>query len=80
MEQFINPIESSLLTDLLGLYTCDLTRDTHTPGHVQCLPCAKQAIIFAIVRYQKLDALYRDQALASLSTQPVFEDSGRTPR
>ena len=25
----INPIERSLLLDLLGLYTCDLKRDKH---------------------------------------------------
>lgn len=31
-EQLINPIERSLLTDLVGLYTCDLKTEKHLRG------------------------------------------------
>ena len=56
---FINPIERSLLSDLLGLYTCDLERERHLPGHARCLACSKEDIIRAISRYIALDASNR---------------------
>jgi len=68
MDQFINPVESNLLHDILGLYEWDLRSDSHTPGHGQCLACAKQAIIVAITRYEELDALHRERAAASLAS------------
>lgn len=54
-ERFINPIERSLLTDLVGLYTCDLTTEEHLPAHELCLACSKEAIVKAILAYQSLD-------------------------
>ncbi len=60
-EQFINPIERSLLTDLVGLYTCDLTTEKHLPTHTLCLACSKEAIVRAILAYQSLDARLRAQ-------------------
>jgi hypothetical protein len=68
VDQFINPIERSLLHDLSGLYACDLETDSHTHGHGQCLVCAKQAIIVAITRYEELDALYRERAAVSVAS------------
>ncbi len=52
----INPIERSLLTDLVGLYTCDLTRESHETGHLRCIPCSKEAIVHAISLYRELRA------------------------
>ncbi len=54
-DKLINPIESSLWSDLVDLYTCDLTREKHLPGHSRCLACSKQDIIRAILRYRDLD-------------------------
>ncbi len=34
-DSFINPIERSLLADLVGLYTCDLSRESTSP--VMCV-------------------------------------------
>ncbi len=58
----INPIERSLLTDLVGLYTCDLSRESHQPCHVRCIACSKEAIVRAISRYRELDAHWRDRS------------------
>jgi hypothetical protein len=58
-DSFINPIERSLLTDLVGLYTCDLSREPHQPCHVRCIACSKEAIVRAISRYRELDAQAR---------------------
>lgn len=58
-EQLINPIERSLLTDLVGLYTCDLETERHIPGHLLCLACSKEAIVRAILAYQFLDDCLR---------------------
>ena len=60
-ERFINPIERSLLTDLVGLYTCDLSTEKHLPAHELCLACSKEAIVKAIVAYQSLNAQVRVQ-------------------
>ena len=60
-EQLINPIERSLLTDLVGLYTCDLKTEKHLPAHALCLACSKEAIVRAILAYQSLDARLRAQ-------------------
>lgn len=64
MEQFINPIERSLLTDLVGLYTDDLASEGHAESHHECLACAKQAIIDAIAAYERLDSIHRARAKA----------------
>lgn len=53
--EFINPIELSLLTDLVSLYICDLKRELHESSHAQCIPCSKEAIVRAISRYRELD-------------------------
>jgi hypothetical protein len=60
--QFINPIEDSLLEDLVGLYRCDLMREKHSLLHVRCLACSKQAIISAVLRYRALNSLYLSRA------------------
>ena len=60
-ERFINPIERSLLTDLVGLYTCDLETEEHLPAHALCLACSKEEIVRAILAYQSLDARLRAQ-------------------
>jgi hypothetical protein len=60
-EDRINPIEHSLLTDLVGLYTCDLKRESHRACHTRCIACSKQDIIRAISRYRELDVLARSQ-------------------
>ena len=60
-ERFINPIERSLLTDLVSLYTCDLSTEEHLPAHELCLACSKEAIVKAIVAYQSLDACLREK-------------------
>jgi phosphoribosyl-dephospho-CoA transferase len=67
-DSFINPMERSLLTDLVGLYTCDLSREPHQPCHARCIACSKEAIVRAILHYRELDALERAQAL--LQPQP----------
>ena len=54
-DNFINPIERSLLTDLVGLYTCDLSREQHQYCHVRCIACSKAAIVRAISKYRELD-------------------------
>jgi hypothetical protein len=58
-EKFINPVESALLSDLVDLYTCDLARQGHLPGHSGCIACSKEEIVSAILRYRDLDALTR---------------------
>ena len=58
-ESFINPIERSLLSDLVGLYTCDLTRESHQACYARCIACSKKAIVRAILRYQMLDECMR---------------------
>jgi hypothetical protein len=71
-ERRINPIERSLLMDLVGLYTCDLSREFHQKNcDENCIACSKQAIITAIDRYRRLDAeLKIVPAPASLATVP----------
>lgn len=69
-ERFINPIERSLLTDLVGLYTCDLTTEEHLPAHTLCLACSKEAIVRAILAYQSLDARLRAQKEQEPSKPP----------
>ncbi len=69
--KFINPIESSLLSDLVDLYTCDLTREKHLPGHLRCLACSKQDIIKAILRYKDLDAYARQSVNCVQPAQTV---------
>lgn len=61
-DTFINPVERSLLTDLVGLYTCDLTREPHQFCREGCIACSKLAIVHAIDRYRKLDADARVRA------------------
>lgn len=61
-DQLINPIENSLLEDLVGLYMCDLKREKHSLLHVRCLACSKQAIISAVLRYQALNSFYISRA------------------
>jgi len=63
-DSFINPIERSLLTDLVGLYTCDLSRELHQPCHVHCIACSKEAIVRAISHYRELDAHARSQNIS----------------
>lgn len=55
----INPIERSLLSDLVGLYTCDLRREVHRISHDRCIPCSKEAIVRAITSYCELDKQVR---------------------
>lgn len=57
--KFINPVESSLLTALVDLYSSDLAREQHLPEHSNCLACSKEDIIRAISQYRKRDALAR---------------------
>ena len=71
IEDYINPIERSLLADLVDLYTCDLTVEKHKPAHGQCLACSKEAIVQAILTYQDLDARLREQEL--LANKQAFE-------
>lgn len=68
-DKFINPIERSLLNDLVDLYTCDLTREAHLPGHFHCIACSKEEIIRAILHYRELDERARVQSFALL--QPL---------
>lgn len=82
-DEFINPVESALLSDLVDLYTCDLARHGHLPGHSGCIACSKEEIVTAILRYRDLDALTRVAwpRLSSTSTsceslKPLFESSG----
>lgn len=63
-ERYINPIERSLLNDLVGLYTCDLSTEEHLPEHELCLACSKEAIVRAILAYQSLDAKLRAQEIS----------------
>jgi hypothetical protein len=65
VDQLINPIENSLLLDLLGLYRCDLSRGKHSLRHSRCVACSKQAIIDANCQYRRLDAFHREQAASS---------------
>ena len=51
----INPIERSLLSDLVGLYTCDLKQAVHLACHARCIACSKEAIVRAIFKYRELD-------------------------
>lgn len=54
MNQFINPIEESLLTDLVSLYSSDLQIQAHTDCHERCSACSKQQIIEVINRHRNL--------------------------
>jgi hypothetical protein len=65
MNQFSNPIENSLLQDILHLYACDLERDAHTGGHFECLACSRLAIIDAINQHNNLIGLLVKKFLAS---------------
>lgn len=65
-DNYINPIECSLLADLVGLYTCDLKREQHRDSHINCIACSKQEIIRAIERYRELDSMARKFALLPL--------------
>jgi hypothetical protein len=58
-DNYINPIERSLLADLIGLYACDLRREPHRDNHIDCIACSKQEIIRAIERYRELDSMAR---------------------
>jgi len=69
-DRFINSIERSLLTDLVGLYTCDLSREPHQICHVRCIACSKEAIVRAISYYRELDAVERDRAIDPSSPFP----------
>ena len=69
-ERLINPIERSLLTDLVSLYTCDLSTEEHLPAHELCLACSKEAIVKAIVAYQSLDACLRAEQKPSPPKPP----------
>ena len=71
IEDYINPIERSLLTDLVDLYTCDLSVEKHEPSHGHCLACSKESIVRAILTYQDLDARLREQEL--LANRQAFE-------
>lgn len=59
---YINPVERSLLEDMLALYGDDLTRERHLVHHDRCLVCAKEQLIVSILQYQKLDASLRQSA------------------
>jgi len=59
MTDCINPVERSLLEDMLALYGDDLTREQHLVHHDCCLVCCKEQLIQAILQYQKLDASLR---------------------
>ncbi len=52
---FINTIEAALLSDLLNLYSDDLTREGHTCPLEECPACSKQFLIAAIIRHQSLN-------------------------
>lgn len=52
---FSNPIEQSLLNDLMSLYRDDLTREFHETTHETCPACSKEALIAAIHNHQKLN-------------------------
>jgi hypothetical protein len=54
MDRLINAIESSLLDDLINLYQCDLRREAHQACHVECLVCAKLAIVDSIEQYRAM--------------------------
>ena len=69
-ERFINPIERSLLTDLVSLYTCDLSTEDHLPVHELCLACSKEAIVRAILAYQSLDAQVRAKLMQEPEQSP----------
>ncbi len=69
--EFINPVELSLLTDLVSLYTCDLKRELHEYRHARCIACSKEAIVQAISRYRELD---EDSRARNLSTLPAPAD------
>lgn len=58
-EGFINPIEQSLLCDLVGLYSCDLVSELHQEQHERCIACSKQGILQAIAHYRELDRWMR---------------------
>lgn len=79
-ERFINPIERSLLSDLVGLYTCDLSTEVHLPLHGQCLACSKEAIVEAILAYQSLDALIRAEQEQEKPEQDQAELDHSPPR
>lgn len=73
MKDFINPVESSLLQDLLALYGDDLTRERHLLQHDSCLVCCKERLISSILQYQQLDASLRQSV--SLPDLPLPSDS-----
>jgi hypothetical protein len=68
---FINPIERSLLSDLVGLYTCDLTRELHVRCHARCIACSKEAIVRAISRYCELDEYSRARNFSVSPAPPI---------
>lgn len=76
-ETFINPVESALLSDLVDLYTCDLSRHGHLRGPSGCIACSKKEIVTAILRYRDLDALSR-VALPRLSTTATSCESSKS--
>lgn len=55
MKQVINPIESSVLQDIVNLYLDDLKSDQHASEHTCCIACARTAIVEAISNYRSLD-------------------------
>lgn len=65
MQQFINPVEFSLLNDLVVLYRDDLIRQQHLACHDGCLACSKEQVIAVILRYQQLDAALRQSENSS---------------
>lgn len=69
--QFINPIENSLLSDLVGLYQCDLEREKHSRPHVRCLACSKGAIVAAVNNYRALNSFYLSSA--AIGSSPALE-------
>jgi hypothetical protein len=65
MNKFINPIENSLLQDIMYLYSCDLEREAHTSGHLECLACSRLAIVDTINRHNNLIDLFVKKILSS---------------
>jgi hypothetical protein len=62
MQQFINPIENSLLQELVDLYSDDLLNEEHHKGHTHCPVCSKQLILCAIRKYRELERLQPESA------------------
>lgn len=55
MNKSINPIENSLLQELVDLYCDDLLTETHSSCHHVCLTCAKQSLVCAISHYRSIE-------------------------